>query len=67
MAKKITWAILIISVIVGIVMMFLGSSDMDRYTLYVKGVAFIYVPLVTSIGTNSAIDKVKGMKDEKAV
>ena len=47
--------------------MFLNGFDMDRYTLYVKGVAFLYVPLVTSIGTNSAIEKVKGSKDEKAV
>lgn len=67
MAKKITWAILIISVIVGILMVFIKGLDMDRYTLYVKGVAFLYVPLVTSIGANSAIDKVKGSKDEKAL
>ena len=58
-AKKITLGILVVSVILGMVMLFLPNIPMDRYMTYVKGVAYIYTPLIASIGINSAIEKTK--------
>ena len=51
-AKKITLGILVVSVILGMVMLFIPSIPMDRYMTYVKGVAYIYTPLIASIGIN---------------
>ena len=58
-AKKITLGILVVSVILGMVMLFIPSIPMDRYMTYVKGVAYIYTRLIASIGINSAIAKTK--------
>ena len=58
-AKKITLGILVVSVILGMVMLFIPSIPMDRYMIYVKGVAYIYTPLIASRGIKSAIEKTK--------
>ena len=58
-AKKITLGILVISVLLGMIMLFIPSIPMDRFMTYVKAVAYIYTPLIASIGINSAVEKVK--------
>ena len=58
-AKKITLGILVVSVILGMVMLFLPNLSMDRFMTYVKAVAYLYTPLIASIGINSAIEKHK--------
>ena len=65
MAKKITLGILIASVIVGLVLLFFVSIDMDRYMTYVQAVAYLYTPLIASIGINSGIETIKGAKENK--
>lgn len=62
-AKKITLGILVVSVLLGMVMLFIPSIPMDRFMTYVKGVAYIYTPLIASIGINSAIEKNKNNKE----
>lgn len=63
-AKKITLGILVVSVILGMVMLFIPSIPMDRFMTYVKAVAYLYTPLIASIGINSAIEKNKENKEE---
>lgn len=64
-AKKITLGILVVSVILGMVMLFIPSIPMDRFMTYVKAVAYIYTPLIASIGINSAIEKNKNSSDKQ--
>ena len=64
-AKKITLGILVVSVILGMVMLFIPSIPMDRFMTYVKGVAYFYTPLIASIGINSAIEKNKNNSDKQ--
>ena len=64
-AKKITLGILVVSVILGMVMLFLPSIPMDRFMTYVKAVAYLYTPLIASIGINSAIEKNKNNSDKQ--
>lgn len=63
-AKKLTYAIIILVTAVGI----LGSFtvipfDMDAYVKFLPALAWLVVPLVVSIGANSAVDKLK-QKDQ---
>ena len=58
-AKKITLGIAVVSIILGMLMLFIPTTPLDRYMTYVKGVADIYTPLIASIGINSAIEKTK--------
>ena len=67
MAKKITLGILIVSVLVGLVLLFFKSVPMDRFEIYVKAVAFLYTPLIASIGINSGIEKVTEKKEDQCV
>lgn len=64
-AKKITLGILVVSVILGMVMLFIPSIPMDRFMTYVKAVAYLYTPLIASIGINSAIEKNKNNSDKQ--
>ena len=58
-AKKITLGILVVSVLLGMIMLFIPSLPMERFMTYVKGVAYIYTPLIASIGINSVVEKTK--------
>ena len=58
-AKKITLGILVVSVLLGMIMLFIPSIPMERFMTYVKGVAYIYTPLIASIGINSVVEKTK--------
>ena len=64
-AKKITLGILVVSVILGMVMLFIPSIPMDRFMTYVKAVAYLYTPLIASIGINTAIEKNKNNSDKQ--
>ena len=64
-AKKITLGILVVSVLLGMIMLFIPRIPMDRFMTYVKGVAYIYTPLIASIGINSAIEKNKNNSDKQ--
>lgn len=63
MAKKLTLAILIVSVLVGLVLLFFNNIEMERFMTYVKAVAYLYTPLIASIGINSGIEKIKEEKE----
>ena len=54
-----------VSVILGMVMLFIPSIPMDRFMTYVKAVAYLYTPLIASIGINSAIEKNKNNSDKQ--
>ena len=66
-AKKLTYSIIIITFLIGIV----GSLDavpfnMESFVSFLPMFAALFIPLIISIGYNSAIEK-KGEKDvEKA-
>lgn len=64
MAKKLTLGILVVSVIIGLILLFFKNIDMERYMTYVKAVAYLYTPLIASIGINSGIEKIKETKEE---
>ena len=67
MAKKLTLAILVVSVLVGLVLLFFKNIDMERFMIYVKAVAYLYTPLIASIGINSGIEKIKEPKEDQCV
>lgn len=64
MAKKITLTVLVVTVLVGLLLLFTGKN-MDRYLVFVKAIAILYTPLIASIGINSGIEKCKGEEKEK--
>jgi membrane-anchored protein YejM (alkaline phosphatase superfamily) len=59
MAKKITLAILIISFAIGCIGSWFEVFDMDAFTKFLIHFSPFYLGLIASIGTNSAIEKVK--------
>lgn len=63
MAKKLTLAILVASVLTGLVLLFFKNIDMERFYTFVKAVAYLYTPLIASIGINSGIEKFKEEKE----
>jgi len=64
MAKKITLVVLVVTVLVGLFLLFTGKN-MDRYLVFVRAIAILYTPLIASIGINSGIEKYKGSEEEK--
>lgn len=65
MAKKLTLGILVVSVIIGLILLFFKNIDMERYMTYVKAITLLYAPLVASIGLNSGVEKVVNKNSEK--
>lgn len=66
-ASKLTYAIIIVSFLVGIIGSFgLWGFDMDAYVKFLPAIGFLVVPLIISIGTNSAVTKIKNGETEKA-
>jgi len=66
MAKKLTYAIIIITFLLGAA----GSFDivpfnMDAFTSFIPMFASLFIPLVLSIGINSAFDKHEKAEVEK--
>ena len=65
-AKKLTYAIIIVSFVVGIVGSFEGIPfNMDGYVSFIPVFASLFIPLVLSIGVNSAMDKKNKTEIEK--
>ena len=62
-AKYISLSILIAMVVLGIVVLFIPSINMDRYCSLAKAVATVLIPLFISIGTNSAVEKITSKKE----
>ena len=62
-AKKITLWMLIIGFVAGLICLYIPSLDMERYTTFVKAFAYLYTPLIASIGINSGISKFKETKN----
>jgi len=65
-AKKLTYGIIIISFVIGV----LGSTDyikfnMADYVQFLGAFAWVVVPLIISIGANSAMDKINKKDIEK--
>jgi len=59
MAKKITLTILVLAFAIGCTGSFISVFNMGSYIEFLKGFMPFYTLLVTSIGTNSAIKKLK--------
>lgn len=60
MAKKITLVILIVAFAIGCIGSWFNTFDMDAFTKFLIHFSPFYLGLIASIGTNSAIEKVKG-------
>ncbi len=60
MAKKITLIILIVAFGIGCLGSWFKFFDMDAFTKFLIHFSPFYLGLIASIGTNSAIEKVKG-------
>lgn len=56
-AKKISLGLTIVIAIVGIVLLFIPSIDMERYRAFTQAFAPLAVTLMISIGANSALEK----------
>lgn len=64
MAKKITLLILGLVFVVGIVMLFINSLDMERYAIFLKAFSPFYISLIASIGINSGVEKISKKEDK---
>lgn len=60
MAKKITLVILVVAFGIGCVGSWFNIFNMDAFTKFLIHFSPFYLGLIASIGTNSAIEKVKG-------
>jgi membrane-anchored protein YejM (alkaline phosphatase superfamily) len=60
MAKKITLAILMVLFAIGCIGSWFEVFDMDAFTKFLIHFSPFYLGLVASIGTNSAVEKIKG-------
>lgn len=63
MGKKISLITTVIVLLVGLVLLFIPSIDMERYRIFTTSFAPFAVTLMISIGTNSALDTIQ--KNEK--
>lgn len=67
-AKKLTYAIIIIAFLVGVLGAFtFVPFDMAAYVSFLPAIALFVIPLILSIGANSAVEKIKEKDVEKAV
>lgn len=67
MSKTLTTIITILLCISGFVVLFIPELDMNRYSILVKAVTISLLPIISSVGINSAIEKItnKTQKDDK--
>lgn len=67
MSKTLTTIITILLCISGFVVLFIPELDMNRYSILVKAVTISLLPIISSVGINSAIEKItnKPQKDDK--
>lgn len=63
-AKKLTLAILAIGFIVGSVGSWFEIFNMDKYTSFMTAFTPMYLGLIVSIGSNSAVEKIKEAKEK---
>ncbi len=63
LAKNITIILLIAMFIVGATGSFIAIFNMDGYINFLSAYAPLYISLILSIGANSAVKKVKEVKD----
>jgi len=66
MAKKLTLAILLITFVMGVIGSWFKAFDMEDYTLFLKAFGVLYIPLIASIGGNSAMEKWTNSKEQKS-
>ena len=62
MAKKLTLGILVIAFLIGCIGSWFDGFNMDGFTKFLIHFSPFYLGLIASIGTNSAIEKVQGVK-----
>ena len=62
-AKNVTIVLLVVMFIVGAMGSFIQAFAMDGYIDFLKAYAPLYISLIASIGANSAVQKVKEVKD----
>lgn len=62
LAKNATIAMMTAAFIVGCVGAFIPTFQMQHYTMFLQHFSPIYISLILSIGTNSAIEKITTKK-----
>jgi len=67
MAKKLTLGILVLVLFIGIIMLFIKSLDMERYSIFLKAFSPFYISLIASIGVNSGIEKFNSGKEKSTL
>lgn len=65
LAKNMTLVILGVIFLLGCIGPFLRIFDMEGFALFIKNFALLYIPLITSIGANSAVEKVIEKQEKK--
>lgn len=64
MSKKITTIITLILCVLGFVVLFIPSLDMSRYQVLVEAVTVSLLPIIISVGANSAVEKIVNKKKD---
>ena len=66
-AKRLTYTIIIIAFLVGVIGSFeFVPLDMDAYAKFLPAVSLFVIPLILSIGANSAVEKIRERDVERA-
>ncbi len=63
MAKKLTLIIIVLAFIIGCIGAFVAQFNMTGYIDFIKGFGVLYIPIILSIGANSAVEKIKPKKE----
>ena len=64
MSKTLTTIITIILCVLGFVVLFIPSLDMNRYSVLVKAVTISLLPIISSVGINSVVEKITNRNNE---
>ena len=64
MSKKVTTIITLILCAVGFVVLFIPGIDMNRYQILVEAVTVSLLPIIISVGANSAVEKIVNKKKD---
>lgn len=64
MSKTLTTIFTVLLIAIGIIVLFIPSIDMQRYLDLVKATTISLLPIISSVGINSAIEKFTDKKKD---
>ena len=64
MSKTLTTIFTVLLIAIGIIVLFIPSIDMQRYLDLVKATTISLLPIISSVGINSAIGKITDKKKD---